>query len=1475
MRRTVALLPALIAIGLMLSNPAVNLRVSATSAEALQAKFARNSVQASQPLSLASLDFDEDGIPDLIGGYAQESKGVIAFQGGAGDSARRAAADVSPNDVLEESVFLSAASAFEVPVPPDFLSAGDFDADGHMDVVAAARGDNALYLMPGDGKGGFGQAQRMELPGSVTALVAGEINRRDGLADIAVGVSGPNGASALIFEGPAGALRAQYERYTLPAEATGLALGQLDRGYEMDLAIASGKQLFILSGRDRALSLSQAQQENARQPNLSHRAFPFTIASLAIGDFIADRSHQADIALLGKDGRVHFLERRSQKSWVIRGAIAVEESPSIQASVATWAIFAARVSGMPTDDLIVVDGRQRVHVFTTEDGRKITDKTESASSDAVGETAAALPLFSKRDARNGLAVLKKGATKPAFMTAGAGSTITVNSTADVIADDGQCSLREAIIAANTNAASGATPGECVAGTAGLDDIVFSLGAGTPTINVTGTQLPFIMEPVSIDGATGGSTRVELNGAGAGVGSSGLVVMGGSSTIKSLVINRFDWHGISVQINGSNVIENCIVGLDSTGTTALANALDGVLIFGANNNTIGGTAAGAGNVISGNGSRGLEISSGSFGNQVLGNLIGTGLNGTLDRGNSDIGVLVFGSNNTVGGTAAGALNIVSGNNASGIRIEGSGATGNLVQGNFIGTDLNGRTDLGNTLDGVMLFDAGSNTIGGTVARAGNVISGNDNWGVRAVGIAGSNLVQGDWIGTDASGSFDVGNSFDGVGVFAAGNTIGGAVPGAMNLISGNGTPTAGASGIYLDAAGSNTTIQGNLIGTDASCIGAVGNSFNGVQVRSSNNIIGGTTAIARNVISGNGTTGILLTNGSTGNVVQGNCIGTTFSGTSPLANGRDGITIGSSTTGPASNNTIGGTATGAPNVIAYNLRDGVRVTSGTGNAILSNSIFSNTNLAIDLGGNGVTANDAGDVDTGANNLQNYPVLTSAQTSGSNTTIQGTLNSVANATFTIQFFVNPACDASGYGEGKSYFGSTSVSTDGSGNATINAVFPILLSATDSVTATATSPTNDTSEFSACRRVAVLCSITCASDIAVSNDLNQCGAVVNYAAPAADLSCGTVNCTPPQGLFPIGTTRVDCTTATGPTCSFNVTVNDTQRPSLTCPANLSVTTLNSCQVVNFTTPTASDNCAGVSVLCAPASGTCFSVGATTVTCTATDASSNATNCSFIITVTPCTMSCPANVTHNTDAGQCGALVSYQAPSTTGDCGAVVCAPTSGSSFPKGVTTVNCTTGAGASCSFAVTVLDKEAPVITCPTKVTAMTPSPDSACATLSFTPNVTDNCPGTLVSYKANGIPVSWPPCLPRGVTVITVTATDAAGNSSGCSFNATVFDILMQDDINGNILRFSSTTGDFEYINCRKGWTMAGRGTVGTRSCKTELWYYGDDPKQRTCAMYALANLCTSVGTCNLQLYSPGALHTIKDSRMRDSTGACR
>ena len=260
------------------------------------------------------------------------------------------------------------------------------------------------------------------------------------------------------------------------------------------------------------------------------------------------------------------------------------------------------------------------------------------------------------------------------------------------------------------------------------------------------------------------------------------------------------------------------------------------------------------------------------------------------------------------------------------------------------------------------------------------------------------------------------------------------------------------------------IQGNLIGTNAMGSKAIPNLIGMPLAQADGSRIGGSAAGERNVISGNQQRGVSLAN-CRNYVVQGNLIGPDSSGFLPIPNGGPGIYIFVSSNG----HTIGGQGPGEGNVIAYNSGTGVAIgrdagDTSRGNRVAGNSIHDNGGLGIDLGSDDVSANDPGDGDRGPNNFQNFPVLSAALRDGASTEVRGSLNSSPATSYTIEFFMNPACYSSGNGEGQIFLGQTTVATDGSGNAAFVATLPAP-SVGQVVTATATDPAGNTSEFSRC--------------------------------------------------------------------------------------------------------------------------------------------------------------------------------------------------------------------------------------------------------------------------------------------------------------------------------------------------------------------------------------------------------------------------
>src|SRR5205807_10664088 len=467
------------------------------------------------------------------------------------------------------------------------------------------------------------------------------------------------------------------------------------------------------------------------------------------------------------------------------------------------------------------------------------------------------------------ALIEAGWTKPFAISPQASTTFIVNSTADPgtgVCDDVECTLREAITAANAHA--------------GTDTIVFNIpGTGPHTIRPT-SSLPSITGPVTIDGYTQSGASANTAGAGDNAvmmieldGSLGntfglpwlLSISAGSSTVRGLVINRGSaLYGISLDTNGGNIIEGNFIGTNVAGDAVLGNNQGVIIQFGSSNNLIGGLAPAARNIISGN-SNGISLSGGP-GNIIEGNFIGTDHTGSNDLGNTTgIGVTAS-SNNTIGGTSAGARNVISGNGTE-IRMQ---ADNNLIQGNYIGVSATGGAFNYSNASAlaINIFSSTGNTIGGPAPTARNVIS------AHSIGISlnttPSTTVQGNFIGTDAAGTARLGNTSIGINVQSSNNTvIGGTATGAGNLISANGT------GIQI-APGSGTAIQiqGNLIGTDVNGTADLGNTGSGVSISDSafaaNLTIGGTLDGARNVISGNDRDGISMP-GVTGTIVQGNFI----------------------------------------------------------------------------------------------------------------------------------------------------------------------------------------------------------------------------------------------------------------------------------------------------------------------------------------------------------------------------------------------------------------------------------------------------------------------------------------------------------------------------------------------------------------------------------------------------------------------------
>lgn len=557
----------------------------------------------------------------------------------------------------------------------------------------------------------------------------------------------------------------------------------------------------------------------------------------------------------------------------------------------------------------------------------------------------------------------------------------------------------------TNAASGA--GSLAAaitaanGTGTADTITFDIGAEGSAQTILMPQLtglPAVTAPVTIDGRSqgapgyGGAPLVKLTGPGAGTDAPGIDLRAGAvgSQVSGLAVARFNQGGIVVAAEGS-VIRGNYIGVDLSG-------------------------------------------------------IGPGI------GNGKGGVVVQASGVTVGGTTSPDRNVI-GDNHEFCGVDVQGGTGNVVRGNYIGTDASGTVGLGNQSllgetpsCGVRVEGAAAQTVIGGSGGARNVISGNNVNGVEI--LAGTDtVVQGNSIGLDAAGSV-LANL--GAGVLVAGGDrtlIGGTSVAARNLLSGN------FDGAGVRVTGGEVAVQGNYIGVGADGLTPRSNN-DGVVVTGGIVVVGGTAAGAGNLITGNEATGITLGSGSIGTTVLGNRIGGDQSGGALAHNGAAQVRV----TGSASGNQIGSFAPGGGNTVLDMSGTGPIVLdgAGTGNTVRGNLVQLSGptfRTAIDRGAAGIT-------------VAGTPQLTAVYTSGTRSQVLGTLAGLPNTTYALDLYTDAACDSTLHRGVDGYFGSGTVSTDGTGQGVISV--PVAAVAPDGTTrllATVTDPLGSTSELGTC--------------------------------------------------------------------------------------------------------------------------------------------------------------------------------------------------------------------------------------------------------------------------------------------------------------------------------------------------------------------------------------------------------------------------
>lgn len=579
------------------------------------------------PRGLTTADFDVDGYPDLVSAYATERGGYLVFQRGNPESF----APTLPENVENTNksrfgmTFLPDAKTIELADAPDFIVTGDFDRDNRLDILTAKRGGAEVYLTRGNGAGGFNETRKISLPGTVTALAAGQVDAPDSLTDAVIGVANDKGAALLVYEGANG-LNDKPLRYELSSPADLLVVGQMDNFPAGDVAILANGGVSILHGR------------NQREGNLSEQAarfenitLSFNVKTLALGEFIWDREGRYELALLREDGSVAFLtqgapdtrpftvaenrERRRQQwlkasekndlteslkewnrqdspAWRVSDELQVMDASAVRAADSTGAplIFAARLSGEAADDLVALDAEtQRIKIFAVDAPQPVNGEFVSFGGERVelalpmeNAPVAALSMRTSLFVRPGLVVLREGDTTAQIVPSAPSATFTVTKTADT--NDGacnaDCSLREAHVAAN--GAAGADMITVPAGTytltiAGNDD-----GAAQGDLDATGDT--------TVSGAGAATTIVQAgttnsNGIDKVVGFNPLCVSPVSGTINNVTV-RF---GNNTQPDGSPDFSQTGGGMDfcSSGNGATFSVTNSTFDQNTVNNSHGG------------------------------------------------------------------------------------------------------------------------------------------------------------------------------------------------------------------------------------------------------------------------------------------------------------------------------------------------------------------------------------------------------------------------------------------------------------------------------------------------------------------------------------------------------------------------------------------------------------------------------------------------------------------------------------------------------------------------------------------------------------------------------------------------------------------------------------------------------------------------------------------------------------------------
>jgi CSLREA domain-containing protein/uncharacterized repeat protein (TIGR01451 family) len=1184
-----------------------------------------------QPLSLASADINLDGFPDLISGHAVSGGGVVTLRLGNPEAfapTRRQTIQAIANGQYP-SPFVSETTVFETPEAPEFLAAGDFDRDGHLDILTAARGSGALYMLPGDGNHGFGTPRAVSLPGRLTAMTTGQKTQTDGWPDVVVGIVGDDGPALIVYETKHGVLASAAPIYALPAAVSEVALGQLDEDRSTDLAIVAGDRLFVLHGPDYEASGEVILQDEEEGGYLEPIALPFGVNAVAVSDFIWDRDARMELAVAADDGAVRILAqgpldtrpltarevlaRRHVVEAVRRGERPLSDlAPARPYRVLTWQVEETIATGSSQR----AGGAHPLLVSTLGSGRQSHDLLIPESG-----VVAALPMRVSVHALPGLVVLRQGDAEPVVQVPQSHAAFTVNTTADTddaaagngtCADSGgNCSLRAAVQEANAHA--------------GADMITFS-----PALNGVPIQLMQVG-----DDNTAAQGDLDIN--------SDITIVGNG------VANTIIQGASNAAFTGN--MGDKIFGINQAGTFSTLNvSISGVTVrFTRNDNPAVGTFTETGGAmdifLTGTGAMPgptTTITNCTFDSNANLNSYGGAIN--IDSGD------LTGGTNIFRGTVQITGSTISNNDTLNVAAAVPGGGINLFADRhnvtFTNTTITGNqtsANIGSNGGGLNIRHSFGGTITLNTVTISNNISGSDGGGILIAGVGGQtvNITGGSITGNTAQGT---GASADGGGLFN-GNPVGSTT--LTNVTISNNIATAGANargGGIEDGANSPLTIN--------NCVITGNSSDNGGGVATTNAFVNQLTTITNSTISGNSAT----TAGGALFVLSGSLMANLNRIMSNTAPSGSGI---AQTGGTANveNNWWG--CDGFPNSA------GCQTGSGTFDA----------DPRIDLRLLPASAT------LGLGGTQTFTADVSQNTSGA------AINPVVLNGLTVTF--------SGGGLGSVSPGSAALTNLMAGTLfTASSTCPI--PNTGNVSATLD---NGTQNSSMTVQVPPMIS-ACPANQTVNTDPGTCTALVSFTPPTATAGCpaptvtvriGATPITSPHA-FPVGTSTATSTASNGvapdASCSFTVTVNDTENPAISCPANVTATENppgSGSAVVTYAAPVGTDACPGATTVQTAGlpSGNAFPVGVTTNTFRVTDAAGNMATCSFNVTVTvPPDLSITKSHTGNFTQGQTGATYTLTVTNSGG-------MPTSGAvtladSVPPGLVPT-AASGAGWTCGVA----------------------------------------------------------------------------------------------------------------------------------------------------------------------------------------------